>query len=77
MISQDGELYSDEKDVPDIGSWKCSKRSEGNVREYVGLSSDVGKLPVYDDLGAGSTALCVDTSQVYIFNLSDKKWYEL
>lgn len=83
MIIQDGQRYLDEESKLDIGSWVAYKVSPGNVREYVGLSTDVEKLPKYkmsergEALGGGSTALCSDTSDVYIYNPSDDTWYKL
>lgn len=83
MILQDGQRYNSSSDVPDIGSWTAYEVKPGNVRSYVGLSEDVAKLPVYDTdahgeiLGGGSTALCSDSSEVYIYNSSDKTWYQL
>ena len=83
MILQDGQRYVDEESKLDIGSWVAYKVSPGNVREYVGLSTDVDKLPKYkfsekgEALGGGSTALCTDTSEVYIYNPSDDSWKKL
>lgn len=83
MISQDGQLYEKTEDIPDIGSWVCYEVKPGNVRSYVGLSTDATKLPVYSDtkhgelLGGGSTALCSDTSEVYVYNPSDLTWYQI
>jgi hypothetical protein len=84
MIIQDGQRYNDNESVLDIGSWVAYKVSEkGNVREYVGLSIDVPKLPKYkytergEALGGGSTAICCDTSDVYIYNPSDDSWKQL
>lgn len=83
MILQDGQMYLDEESKLDIGSWVAYKVSPGNVREYIGLSTDVDKLPKYkysergEALGSGSTALCADTSDVYIYNSSDDSWRKL
>lgn len=83
MILQDGQKYTNEESKLDIGSWVAYKVSPGNVREYVGLSTDVAKLPKYkvsergEALGGGSTALCTDTSDVYIYNPSDDSWKKL
>ena len=83
MILQDGQKYVDEESKLDIGSWVAYKVSPGNVREYVGLSADIAKLPKYkfsekgEALGGGSTALCTDTSEVYIYNPSDDSWKKL
>lgn len=83
MVLQDGQRYIDGESKLDIGSWVAYKVSPGNVREYVGLSADVAKLPKYkfsergEALGGGSTALCTDTSDVYIYNPSDDSWRKL
>lgn len=83
MILQDGQRYNSASDVLDIGSWVAYKVSPGNVRDYIGLSADVAKLPKYkfsergEALGGGSTALCADTSDVYVYNPSDDSWKKL
>lgn len=83
MIIQDGQRYLDEESKLDIGSWVAYKVSPGNVRDYIGLSTDVAKLPKYkasergEALGACSTALCADTSDVYVYNPSDDSWKKL
>lgn len=76
MIKFDGHFYESEKDIPDLGSWECVK-VEGTKRDYWGLSDDVDKLPKYDDLGTGSTALCLDTGAVYGYHAPSKTWYAL
>ena len=43
MVLQDGQSYENFDEVLDIGSWVAYKVSDGNVREYVGLSTDVAK----------------------------------
>ena len=64
----------------DLGSWVCSGVKSDctygtlQIREYFGLSSDVSKLPVYDDLATGSNAYCVDSGDLYIFNAVSKTW---
>ena len=64
----------------DLGSWVCSKVSKDNtygdlqVREYFGLSTDVAKLPTYDDLATGSSAYCVDNGDLYMSNAVGKIW---
>lgn len=83
MIIQDGQRYNDSETVLDIGSWVAYKVSDGNVRDYVGLSADIAKLPKYkytergEALGGGSTAICSDTADVYIYNPSDDSWKQL
>lgn len=64
----------------DLGSWVCSKVSKDNtyctlqIREYFGLSTDVAKLPTYDDLATGSSAYCVDNGALYMYKASTKDW---
>ena len=72
----DGHTYSDQSQVPDLGSFTCTS-SEDSRRNYEGLSADVAKLPKYDDLGTGSIALCVDTGDFYKYEATTKTWYLL
>ena len=64
----------------DLGSWVCSKVTKDNtygtkqIREYFGLSTDVAKLPTYDDLATGSSAYCVDNGNIYMYNAESKLW---
>lgn len=74
-------MYIDGHDgVTDIGSWVCAgvktDQTYGNkqIREYFGLSTDVAKLPKYDDLATGSSAYCVDNGALYMFNANSKTW---
>lgn len=60
-----------------VGSRKDGKYS------FTGLSSDVGSLPETirigsegNALGSGSTAYCVDTGELYMYEASSKKWYK-
>lgn len=74
-IVQDGKVYENSDDVPDLGSWECVGVS-GNKRQYHGLSKDVGKLPKYDDLGTGSSAMCLDNGDFYFYHAGTKQWYQ-
>lgn len=74
-IVYDGHEYNDMADVPNLGSWVCTD-VEGNRRNYEGLSADVGKLPKYDDLGTGSSAMCIDTKEFYKYEATTKTWYK-
>lgn len=74
-VTQDGHTYEPGTDVPDMGSVKCIK-AEGNRRDYVFLSADSDKLPTYDDLSSGSSALAVDASAVYVYEQTTKSWYQ-
>ena len=51
--------------------------TSGNLRKYIGLSKDVDKLPKYTNLASGSSCLMVDTSSVYMYESTSKKWYEV
>lgn len=74
MIFFDGQKYEKAEDVPDLGSFECVGVEAGNVRTYNGFSSDVGKLPTYPDLGAGSMAMCLDNGDAYFYHAKTKTW---
>lgn len=76
LIIMDGHWYEPGQEVPDLGSFVAMPGSD-KVRNYEGLSADVGKLPKYDDLETGSSAFCVDTGQLYKYEKTTKTWYEL
>ena len=73
----DGQTYRDDEQVHDLGSFECVSKDDLNQRNYEGLSADVGKLPKYDDLEAGSTAFCLDTGDFYKYHAKTKTWYQL
>lgn len=66
----------------DLGSFVCTdvtiEHTYGTkqIRNYVGLSTDVSKLPTYDDLATGSRAICADTSEVYYYVSTGQTWYK-
>lgn len=72
----DGQIYHDGETVHDLGSFECVGVEAGNVRTYNGLSADVGKLPAYPNLGAGSMALCLDTGEAYFYHKKTGSWYK-
>lgn len=72
----DGQYYKDGDEIHDLGSFVATS-VDGKIRSYQGLSKDIDKLPKYDDLGTGSSALCVDTGQFYKYEKTTKQWYEL
>lgn len=88
MKQFDAITYLDGETVPDLGTWECanyniSMTTGMQIRQYYGLSSDIGKLPVVSScpkyrniLGSGSTALCVDTATLYIYESHSDKWYK-
>lgn len=73
----DGQVYKDNEPVHDLGSFECVSKEGFNQRNYEGLSADVSKLPKYDDLEAGSTALCLDTGDLYKYHAKTKTWYKM
>lgn len=81
MIIFDGHEYESTADLPDIGSFRCDTLENGK-RNYLGLSTDIAKLPKvatypeYTDLKTGSTAYCVDTGDLYMYEASNDNWYE-
>lgn len=75
--------YIDEHaEATDLGSWVCVKVTRDHtygdkqLREYFGLSSDISKLPKYEDLATGSNAYCVDNGNLYMYNAVSKTWVE-
>ena len=75
-IKVDDRYYENEADAPDLGSWVATS-TDANRRSYEGLSADIAKLPKYDDLGTGSSALCVDSGDFYKYEATTKTWYKL
>lgn len=66
----------------DLGSFVCIEvkmectYGTKQIRNYVGLSTDIGKLPTYDDLATGSMAYCADTGDEYYYVSSTQTWYK-
>lgn len=72
----DGHWYAPGDEIPDLGSFVAMPGSE-KIRNYEGLSKDIGKLPTYSDLETGSSAFCLDTGQFLKYEKTTKTWYEL
>lgn len=70
----DGIKYNPGDELPDLGSWVCTG-AKGMVRDYEGLSKDILKLPHY--VQSGSSALCLDTSELYEYHKPTDTWYKL
>ena len=73
----DGQTYKSGDELPDLGSLVCVS-SDGNMRDYEGLLSDVSKLPHYVE--SGSSALLYDgqgNTEVYEFHKPTNTWYKL
>ena len=76
-IQVDGQIYEEGQEVWDLGSFECVGH-EGNQRYYEGLSADApAKLPKYDNLEAGSTALCLDNGDYYKYHAKSKTWFKM
>lgn len=73
-MSYDEVFYKKGEELPDLGSWECVE-CNGMKRDYEGLSKDLDKLPHYVD--TGSSALCLDTSELYEFHKGTDTWYRL
>ena len=72
----DGQIYEDDAVVPDLGSFECTG-FEGNKRFYSGLSVDApDKLPTYDNLETGSSAMCLDNGDFYLYHAQTRTWYK-
>ncbi len=72
MIVFDGQTYEDDETPWDLGSFTAVE-VDGNARKYRGLSKDVDKLPHY--VATGSSALCLDTGDLYMYLESTDTWY--
>ena len=72
----DGEYYESPADFPDLGNWVATCNPYDKRRSYQGFSSDVAKLPAYDDLLTGSSALCLDNGDIYLYHAATKTWYK-
>ena len=59
----DGQTYENESEIPDMGSIQCVE-VRGNQRDYQGFVQDSQKLPKYDGLGTGSSAILIDPNGV-------------
>lgn len=70
----------EENSIDTLGSWICTSVTADHtygslqIREYMGLSSDVDKLPHYKDLATGSLAICIDTGDSYFYDAVNKTW---
>lgn len=75
-VTKDGHTYEAGQEIPDLGSFVATSVN-GLIRNYEGLSTDVSKLPKYDDLGTGSSAFCLDNGDFYKYESTTKKWYKV
>ena len=77
IIEHDGQYYNEGDTIWDLGSFECVSKEDTNQRNYEGLSTDISKLPTYDNLEAGSTAFCLDTGDFYKYHAKTKTWYKV
>lgn len=63
-------MVFDESEAPDFGSIYCSRLRGGatftGVNEYGLKAEDVEKLDLITNAACGSTAFCVDTTDIYV-----------
>lgn len=69
----DGQFYKQGDEIWDLGSFQCTD-VDGQKRSYEGFSTDVSKLPKYENLATGSSALCYDTGDYYKYHAPTKTW---
>ena len=74
-IIYDGHSYNAGDELPDLGSLVCTS-SDGDIRNYEGHYSDKAKLPKYNDLATGSSALLADdgTFKFFKYYADTKTW---
>lgn len=78
-IVVDGHIYNKGQQLPDLGSLVGTNRGEKAGRTYKGLYTDKDKLPHYDDLETGSTALLVNGSELvfFFYEKTTDQWTEI
>lgn len=59
--------------VVNLGSIRLTGYGQLNTKEFILNYEDVDKLDLLSDAGEGSTALCVDTGQLFIKHESEWK----
>ena len=64
-------MIFDEGSVPDFGSIRMTAQRYNNVNNYILFSADISKLDDITNAAEGSTAICVDTADLYILLMGD------
>ncbi len=64
MIIHDGQEYTKQSDVPDLGSIRCVSHEE-KTRNYILKEVDADKLKLITYVADGSTARVLDGEQDY------------
>lgn len=80
-IVVDGQHYEKGEEIWDLGSLIATEVN-GNQRTYIGFLEDAKKLPKYNDLASGSTAILIDpagTEETIVLSYHSKTqtWYKL
>ena len=64
-------MIFDSDNVPDFGSIRMTKSRYNGVNDYILKSTDLIKLDSITNAADGSTAICVDTADLYILLMGD------
>lgn len=68
-----GMSFDSAEDCPDFGSIYLTELATSGVNSYQLYSKDVSKLNLLTNAASGSTALCIDTADLYVLD-GDRKW---
>ena len=68
-------MIFDSDNVPDFGSIRMTKSRYNGVNDYILKSTDLIKLDLITNAADGSTAICVDTADLYILHMGE--WVKL
>ena len=69
LVNVMGMLFN-EDEVPDFGSIRLTSSEGKSNKDYILNSEDLEKLNLITNAGQGSTALCIDTKELYIKHLN-------
>ena len=77
----DGQTYNEGDTIHELGSLQCVD-VRGEQRDYQGFVQDKDKLPKYEDLATGSSALLIDPDGVERtiigkYDAPTKQWLDL
>lgn len=60
--------------MDNLGSWEMASGKLG-IMDFVGKSEDIERLP--HNVDSGSSALCLDTGDLYVYHKKTDTWYKL
>lgn len=77
----DGQTYKPGEEIWELGSLQCTE-VRGNQRDYQGFIKDKDKLPKYDNLATGSSAILIDdtgaeSTIIAKYDAPTKQWLDL